>query len=127
MANDNERNRGGGGKRMETENGNESHGSSIVYSILRMSQKALMFVLALIGVGYIGGVIAIVFEPWLAEPLAQYSQIFIPLFQLEIGVYGLGSTLENVQKIRGQIDRMNGKQEKNDAETDTAEELDGNG
>ena len=112
---------------METENGNESHGSSIVYSILRMSQKALMFVLALIGVGYIGGAIAIVFEPGLAEPLAKYSQIFIPLFQLEIGVYGLGSTLENVQKIRGQIDRMNGKQEKNGEETDTAEEAGGNG
>lgn len=100
---------------------------SLVYSILRMSQKALLFVLILIGIGYVGGAIAIVFEPGLSEPLAQYSAIFIPLFQLEIGVYGLGSTLENVQKIRGQIDRMNGKQDKNDEETETAEESGGNG
>lgn len=91
--------------------------TSLVYSIVRMSQKALMFVLALIGVGYIGGAIAIVFDTNLAEPLAKYSQIFIPLFQLEIGVYGLGSTLENVQKIRGQIDQMNGKTAENDDET----------
>ena len=84
---------------------------SVIYSIVRMSQKALMFVLALIGVGYIGGAIAIVFDTRLAEPLAKYSEIFIPLFQLEIGVYGLGSTLENIQKIRGQIDAMNKKKE----------------
>lgn len=90
---------------------------SVIYSIVRMSQKALMFVLALIGVGYIGGAIAIVFDTGLAEPLAKYSQIFIPLFQLEIGVYGLGSTLENVQKIRGQIEQMNGKTAENDDET----------
>lgn len=90
---------------------------SVIYSIVRMSQKALMFVLALIGAGYIGGAIAIVFDTSLAEPLAKYSQIFIPLFQLEIGVYGLGSTLENVQKIRGQIDQMNGKTAENDDET----------
>lgn len=89
---------------------------SVIYSIVRMSQKALMFVLALIGVGYIGGAIAIVFENELAEPLAKYSQIFIPLFQLEIGVYGLGSTLENVQKIRGQIETINKEKEEN-AET----------
>ena len=127
MGNDNQRNSVSGKKRMKNENSGENHGSSIVYSILRMSQKALMFVLALIGVGYIGGAIAIVFEPELAEPLAKYSQIFIPLFQLEIGVYGLGSTLENVQKIRGQIDKMNGKQERNGEETDTAEESGGNG
>jgi len=100
---------------------------SIVYSILRMSQKALMFVLALIGIGYIGGAIAIVFEPAMAEPLAKYSQIFIPLFQLEIGVYGLGSTLENVQKIRSQIDTMNGKQDKKDETEETADESGGNG
>ena len=91
--------------------------ASIVYSIVRMSQKALMFVLALIGVGYIGGAIAIVFDTRLSEPLAKYSQIFIPLFQLEIGVYGLGSTLENVQKIRGQIDQMNEKTAENSEET----------
>ena len=90
---------------------------SVIYSIVRMSHKALMFVLALIGVGYIGGAIAIVFDTNLAEPLAKYSQIFIPLFQLEIGVYGLGSTLENVQKIRGQIDQMNGKADENSDET----------
>lgn len=90
---------------------------SVIYSIVRMSQKALMFVLALVGAGYIGGAIAIVFDTSLAEPLAKYSQIFIPLFQLEIGVYGLGSTLENVQKIRGQIDQMNGKTAENDDET----------
>lgn len=82
---------------------------SIVYSILRMSQKALMFCLVLIGVGYIGGLIAIVFEPTLAQPLAEFTQIFIPLFQLEIGVYGLGSTLENVQKIRKEISLYDGK------------------
>lgn len=105
----------------------KNENQSMVYSILRMSQKALMFVLALIGVGYIGGAIAIVFEPELAEPLAKYSQIFIPLFQLEIGVYGLGSTLENVQKIRGQIDTINGKREKQDEGTETAEETGGNG
>ena len=96
----------------------DKHGqASIVYSIVRMSQKALMFVLGLIGVGYIGGAIAIVFDTNLAEPLAKYSQIFIPLFQLEIGVYGLGSTLENVQKIRGQIDQMNGKTAESGDET----------
>ena len=89
---------------------------SVIYSIVRMSQKALMFVLALIGVGYIGGAIAIVFDTRLSEPLAKYSQIFIPLFQLEIGVYGLGSTLENVQKIRGQIDQMNEKTAESGAE-----------
>ena len=80
---------------------------SIVYSILRMSQKALMFVLAMVGVGYIGGMIAILFDQTLAQPLAEFTQIFIPLFQLEIGVYGLGSTLENVQKIRKQISGIN--------------------
>ena len=91
---------------------------SLVYSILRMSQKALLFVLILIGIGYMGGAIAIMFEPGLSEPLAQYSAIFIPLFQLEIGVYGLGSTLENVQKIRGQIDALNRKKESAEDETD---------
>ena len=100
----------------EKEKGKGNSGTNIVYSIVRMSQKALMFVLALIGVGYIGGAIAIVFDTELAEPLAKYSQIFIPLFQLEIGVYGLGSTLENVQKIRGQIDVINkGKEESMEA------------
>lgn len=82
---------------------------SVIYSILRMSQKALMIVLCLIGVGYLGGLIAIVFDTELATPLAEFSQVFIPLFQLEIGVYGVGSTLENVQKIRAQIDEINGR------------------
>lgn len=85
---------------------------SIVYSILRMSQKALIFVLCLIGVGYIGGMIAIGFDPSMSEPLAAYTQIFIPLFQLEIGVYGLGSTLENVQKIRANISAINNTTDK---------------
>lgn len=76
---------------------------SVVYSIVRMSQKALMFVLALIGVAYIGGVISIIFDTSLAGPITDFTQIFIPLFQLEIGMYGLGSTVENVQKIRNQI------------------------
>lgn len=92
---------------------------SIVYSILRMSQKALMFVLAMVGVGYIGGMIAILFDQALAKPLAEFTQIFIPLFQLEIGVYGLGSTLENVQKIRKQISNIN--QTSTSAETDNGD------
>lgn len=80
---------------------------SVIYSIVRMSQKALMFVLAMVAVGYLGGLIAILFDTSLAQPLADFTQIFIPLFQLEIGVYGLGSTLENVQKIRKQINEIN--------------------
>ena len=80
---------------------------SVIYSILRMSQKALIYVLLLVGVGYIGGLIAIVANADLSKPLSDFSQIFIPLFQLEIGVYGFGSTLENVQKIRSQIDDIN--------------------
>lgn len=82
---------------------------SVIYSIVRMSQKALMFVLAMVAVGYLGGLIAILFDTSLAQPLAEFTQIFIPLFQLEIGVYGLGSTLENVQKIRKQISDINQK------------------
>lgn len=97
---------------METENGNESHGSSIVYSILRMSQKALLFVLCLIGISYIGGMIAIWFDPSISEPLGEYTEIFISLFQLEIGVYGLGSTLENIQKIKSNINEINKEPEK---------------
>lgn len=80
---------------------------AVIYSILRMSQKALLFVLILIGIGYIGGTVAIMFNPDLSEPLSQFAQVFIPLFQLEIGVYGLGSTLENVQKTRAQINSIN--------------------
>lgn len=91
---------------------------SIVYSIIRMSQKALIFVLALIGVGYIGGIIAIIADPSLSKPLSDFSMIFIPLFQLEIGVYGLGSTVENVQKIRNQITEFNKKPEEDEKKTD---------
>ena len=80
---------------------------SMVYGILRMSQKALMLILILIGIGYLGSMIAIIADPSLAEPLSGFSQVFIPLFQLEIGVYGLGSTVENVQKIKQQIDDFN--------------------
>lgn len=90
----------------------EKKDESIVYSILRMSQKALIFVLCLIGIGYIGGMIAIGIDPSISEPLSAYSQIFIPLFQLEIGVYGLGSTLENVQKIKSNISAINKEPEK---------------
>lgn len=80
---------------------------SIVYSILRMSQKALIFVLILVGIGYVGSIISIIVDPTLADPLSDFSKVFIPLFQLEIGVYGLGSTVENVQKIKQQIDDFN--------------------
>lgn len=85
---------------------------AIIISIFRMSQKALMVVLALIGVGYLGGLISILFDQSLAQPMAEFTKIFIPLFQLEIGVYGLGSTVENVQKIRNQIEAK--EQEKNE-------------
>ena len=85
---------------------------SFIISIVRMSQKALMVVLALIGIGYIGGLISILFDQSLAQPMAEFTKIFIPLFQLEIGVYGLGSTVENVQKIRNQIEAK--EQEKNE-------------
>ncbi len=91
--------------------------NAVVYSILRMSQKALMFVLAIVGVGYIGGLIAILFEPKYAQPLAEFTQIFIPLFQLEIGVYGLGSTLENVQKIKNQIATLQDKSQNNTSQS----------
>lgn len=94
---------------------------SVVYSIIRMSQKALMFVLALIGVAYIGGVISIIFDTSLAGPITDFTQIFIPLFQLEIGMYGLGSTVENVQKIRNQI----AENKKETEETDYTDEIQG--
>ena len=78
----------------------------LVISILRMSQKALGFVLALIGVGYIGGLFAIFFRPDIAAALTSYAEVFVPIFQLEIGVYGIGSTLENIQKIKKQVDEI---------------------
>lgn len=79
----------------------------MVRQIIRMSQKALACTLALIGVGYIGGLAAICIRPELAEPLQQFAQIFTPVWSLEIGMYGLGSTLENLQKARGQINAIN--------------------
>lgn len=86
---------------------------SIITSIVRMSQKALFFMLVLIGIGYVGGLIVIFFRPELQQTLAEFTQIYIPLFQLEIGVYGLGSTVENVQKIRNQIEAKDQKEEEN--------------
>lgn len=82
-------------------------GSDVVKQILRMSQKAIACTLALVGVGYIGGLIAICIRPELAEPLQQYANIFTPVWSLEIGMYGIGSTLENVQKIKTQIAAVN--------------------
>lgn len=90
----------------------------IVISILRMSQKALGYVLALIGVGYIGGLFAIFFKPDIAVALTSYAEIFIPVFQLEIGVYGLGSTLENIQKIKKQVDSLTTSTESDVEETE---------
>lgn len=79
----------------------------MVRQILRMSQKALACTLALIGVGYIGGLIAICIRPDLSEPLQEYANIFTPVWSLEIGMYGIGSTLENVQKAKAQINTIN--------------------
>lgn len=79
----------------------------MVKQILRMSQKALACTLALIGVGYVGGLIAICIRPDLAGPLQEYASIFTPVWSLEIGMYGIGSTLENVQKVKGQINTIN--------------------
>ena len=87
----------------------EQSRNQIITSIIRMSQKALVWVLVMIGTGYIGGLIAILFKPELSAAMTEYAQIFIPVFQLEIGVYGLGSTLENVQKIKTQVDRITQK------------------
>ena len=78
----------------------------IVKQIVRMSQKALGCTLALIGVGYIGGLIAVCIHPELSEPLQQYAGIFTPVWSLEIGMYGLGSTLENLQKAKCQINSI---------------------
>lgn len=78
--------------------------TDIVRQILRMSQKALGFTLAMIGVGYVGGLIAICVSQDLAEPLRSFAEVFTPVWQLEIGVYGIGSTLENIQKLKTQIE-----------------------
>ena len=59
--------------------------------------------MALIGAGYIGGLVAICIRPELAEPLERFAGVFTPVWTLEIGMYGLGSTLENMQKARTQI------------------------
>lgn len=81
--------------------------TDIVRQILRMSQKALACTLALIGVGYIGGLIAICASPELAEPLRSFADAFTPVWQLEIGVYGIGSTIENLQKLKTQLSTLN--------------------
>lgn len=78
--------------------------TDIVRQILRMSQKALGFTLAMIGVGYVGGLIAICVSQDLSEPLRSFAEAFTPVWQLEIGVYGIGSTLENIQKLKTQIE-----------------------
>lgn len=78
--------------------------TDIVRQILRMSQKALGFTLAMIGVGYVGGLIAICASQDLSEPLRSFADVFTPVWQLEIGVYGIGSTLENIQKLKTQIE-----------------------
>lgn len=81
--------------------------ADVVKQILRMSQKALACTLLLVGMGYIGGLIAIFFKPDLADALQRYANIFTPVWSLEIGMYGIGSTLENVQKIKNQISAVN--------------------
>ena len=82
--------------------------ADVIKSILRMSQKALGWTLALIGVGYIGGLISICIKPELAQPLSQYAEIFTPVWQVEIAAYGVGSTLEKLplkkQSINQNVD-----------------------
>lgn len=83
----------------------------MVKQILRMSQKALACTLALIGVGYVGGLAAICIRPELADPLQEFADIFTPVWTVEIGMYGIGSTLENLQKfknINANVDDSNG-------------------
>ncbi len=109
----------GAGKGGETE---QEARTRIITSIIRMSQKALMYVLAMIGIGYIGGLIAILFKPELSQAMTEYANIFIPVFQLEIGVYGLGSTLENVQKIKAQVDGITKKTDLGDPDTEENED-----
>lgn len=75
----------------------------VVREILRMSQKAIGFTLAMIGIGYIGGLVAIFFRPDLAGPLEQYASVFTPVWQLEIGVYGIGSTVEKIPSFKTKI------------------------
>lgn len=85
--------------------------TEFVRQILRMSQKALACTLALIGVGYVGGLAAICIKPELADPLQEFADIFTPVWTVEIGMYGIGSTLENLQKfknINANVDDSNG-------------------
>ena len=92
---------------MRTKTEKKSGAREIILSIVRMSQKALICVLAMMAVGFLGGLIAIFFRPDLAEAMTKYAEVYIPAFQLEIGVYGLGSAVENVTKIKTQIDSLN--------------------
>lgn len=87
--------------------------NDLIRSILRMSQKALACTLAMIGVGYIGGLIAICVDPALAEPMSAYAEIFTPVWQVEIAAYGVGSTLENLQKLKSQLNNINQSTEEN--------------
>lgn len=74
--------------------------AEIVKSILRMSQKAMGWTLAMVGIGFVGGLAAVCIRPTLAEPISQYAQVFVPVFVAEIGMYGIGSTLEKLPFAR---------------------------
>ena len=74
--------------------------ASTVREILRMSQKAMGATLAMIGAGFVGGIIAICFRPDLAGPLASYAQVFVPVSVAEIGMYGVGSTVEKLPIVK---------------------------
>lgn len=84
----------------------KSDAVSVVTQILRMSQKALACTLALIGVGYVGGLAAIFFRPDVSDALTKYASIFTPVWTVEIGLYGVGSTLENLQKVKAQVETL---------------------
>lgn len=86
----------------------------MIRDIIRMSQKALAYVLAMVAMGFVGGMIAIAAKPELADALAGYATVFVPVFQLEIGIYGLGSTFENVRKIKAQVDKISETGKSND-------------
>ena len=77
--------------------------NTVVREILRMSQKAIACTLAFIGIGYVGGLIAIFFKPELAEPLERYASVFTPVWQMEIGVYGIGSTVEKIPGLKSKL------------------------
>lgn len=84
----------------------KSDAVNVVTQILRMSQKAMGCTLALVGLGYIGGLVAIFFRPNVAQEFVQYASIFTPVWSIEIGMYGIGSTLENLQKVKSQVDAL---------------------